>query len=275
MGTWRGGKPVLSSAPLAFSIGDRAKLAGYRVSGFDSVGSTNAEALAAAAAGDAGRHWFAAREQTAGRGRRGRVWQSQKGNLAASLLLVFPEGGDLSSLGFVAGVALAETLDTLAPGVPAKLKWPNDVLVDGKKLSGILLEAQPVPGGGIAIAIGIGVNVIATPPDLPYPATSLREAGFVLSAETIFAGLAETFAEIFTLWNNRAGLADVLALWRRHATGIGGAISVTTPAGLVSGSFEALDDSGRLLVRTTGGALEKVAAGDVHFGHAASFSAAD
>ncbi len=259
---------------MAFSIGDRAKLAGYRVTGFDSVGSTNAEALAAAADGDAGRHWFAACEQTAGRGRRGRVWQSQKGNLAASLLLVFPEGGDLSSLGFVAGVALVEALDVLSPGMPARLKWPNDVLVDGKKLSGILLEARPLPGGAIAIAIGIGVNIVAAPEDLPYPSVSLNEAGFVLSAETVFAALAESFAEIFTMWNNGAGLADVLELWRRHAAGIGGPISVTTPAGQVSGSFEALDDSGRLLVRTDSGELAKIAAGDVHFGMAASFSAA-
>ncbi len=258
---------------MAFSIGDRAKLAGYRVSGFDSVGSTNAEALAAAAKGDAGRHWFAALEQTSGRGRRGRAWHSQKGNLAASLLLVFPEGGDLSSLGFVAGVALAEALAVVAPGASVSLKWPNDALLDGKKLSGILLEAQTLPGGAIAIAIGIGVNIVSAPQDLPYPTAALADAGFVLTAETVFAALAESFAEIFILWNNGAGLAEVLGLWRRHAAGIGGPISVTTPAGQVSGSFEALDDSGRLLVRTDSGELAKIAAGDVHFGMAASFSA--
>ena len=244
------------------------------MSGFDSVGSTNAEALAAAANGDAGRHWFAALEQTAGRGRRGRAWQSQKGNLAASLLLVFPEGGDLSSLGFVAGVALAEALAVVAPGAPVSLKWPNDALLDGKKLSGILLEARTMPGGAVAIAIGIGVNIVSAPQDLPYPSTSLNDAGFVLTAETVFAALAESFAEIFTLWNNGAGLTEVLGLWRRHAAGIGGPISVTTPAGQVSGSFEALDDAGRLLVRTDSGELAKIAAGDVHFGLAASFSAA-
>jgi len=256
---------------LAFSIGDRARLAGYRVSSFETLGSTNAEALEAAANGDPGRHWFATKEQTAGRGRRGRVWFTQKGNLAASLLLVFDQqGGNHSSLGFVAGVALVEALALLAPGAPVALKWPNDALVAGRKLSGILLDMKPLPGGREAIAVGIGVNVVAAPGDMPFPATSLAGAGFVLNAEEVFEALTDTFAETFTIWSNGHGLGDVLALWKRYAAGIGGPISVTTPKGTLSGTFEALDAKGRLLVRTDGGALKTVSAGDVYFGTAAS-----
>lgn len=255
---------------MPFSIGGRAERDGFRVSGFVTVGSTNALALEAAKTGDRGRHWFVALEQTEGRGRRGRAWQSQKGNLAASLLLVFDKTGDYSGLGFVAGVALCEALLELTPCANATLKWPNDLLLDGKKLSGILLEAQPVGGGGQAIAVGIGVNVVAAPGDLPYPATCLGELGLGLTAEQVFLTLTDSFAECFALWRDGDGLADVLGLWRRHAAGIGAPISVTTPAGPVNGTFEALDTQGRLVVRTADGGRVAVSAGDVHFGQVAN-----
>lgn len=258
---------------MTFSVGDRARLAGCRVSGFDSIGSTNAAALQAAEGGDVGRHWFAALEQTEGRGRRGRPWQSQKGNLAASLLLVFDAPGDYSGLGFVAGVALCDTLLRLAPKQNFALKWPNDLLLNGKKLSGILLEAKSVSGGRHAIAIGIGVNVVAAPEGLPAPATSLAEAGVAVSAEEVFAALTDSFAETFVRWQNGYGLPDVLDLWRRHAAGIGAPISVTTPTGPVSGIFETLDAQGRLLIRTDKGELKPISAGDVHFGTVASTNA--
>ena len=255
---------------MVFAVGSRAADAGFRVSGFETVGSTSALALDAARADDAGHHWFAALEQSAGRGRRGRDWQSQKGNLAASLLLTFDRVGDYSGLGFVAGVALAEALKTLAPHAPATLKWPNDLLLDGKKLSGILIEAQSLTDGRQALAIGIGVNVVAAPTDLPYAATSLAAYGLTLTAETLFSFLSDSFADGLVLWRDGAGLADVLAVWRRHAAGIGGPISVALPAGRISGIFEALDDTGRLRVRLPDGQVQTVSAGDVHFGTAAS-----
>ena len=255
---------------MGFEIGGRAAHAGFRVSGFETVGSTNALALDAAREGDAGLHWFAALDQSAGRGRRGRDWQSHKGNLAASLLLSFDRPGDYSGLGFVAGVALAEALKALAPDAPAALKWPNDLLLDGEKLSGILLEAQSLPGGGQALAIGIGVNVVAAPTDLPYRATCLAAFGLALSAETLFSALSDSFADAFALWRGGAGLADVLALWRHHAAGIGGPVSVALPTGRISGTFEALDETGRLLVRLPDGQMHAVSAGDVYFGTAAS-----
>ena len=143
----------------SFRLGTKAKSAGYRLTGFDAIGSTNSEALAAAAAGDPGGIWFAALQQTEGRGRRGRQWMSPSGNLAASLLIVPDASPDIvATLGFVAGVALNRALSTILPdgmvrigidgadGADGRsriaLKWPNDVLADGAKLAGILLEAS-------------------------------------------------------------------------------------------------------------------------------------
>ncbi len=254
---------------MVFRIGDEAKRAGYRVSGFETVTSTNALALTAARGGDKGRHWFAALEQTKGRGRNGRAWFSHKGNLAASLLLVFKSAGDYAGLGFVAGVALAEALKVLAPQAPVGLKWPNDALCDGRKLAGILLETQSLSGAKQAVVVGIGVNVVAAPADLPYPATALAEQGIAVAAEELFSVLSERFAATFVLWRQGNGLADVLDKWRRHAADLGKPIAVTTPSGPVDGVFEALDDNGRLLLRCPDGVLIAIAAGDVHFGSVA------
>ncbi len=153
------------------------------------VGSTNALALDHARAGDPGKLWVVSKKQESGRGRRGRAWATPEGNLAATLLVV--TGGELrlaATLGFVAGLALADALDAVVPqgriaiGLDGasqgknrfELKWPNDVLASGAKLAGILLESAILDGGRFAVAVGIGVNVVAYPEDLPYPATSLQ-----------------------------------------------------------------------------------------------------
>ncbi len=260
---------------MVFELGNRSRLAGCRLTNVETADSTNALALDAGRNGDIGRHWFTAIEQTGGRGRRGRVWQSQKGNLHASLLLVFDDIGDHSGLGFVAGVALAEALNQLAPGADFKLKWPNDLLLDGKKLSGILLEALPLSQGKQAVVVGIGVNVVAAPKNLDYPATSLLENGIAVTAPDLFRVLTERFAETFVIWRHGhgRGLEEVLKEWRRHAAGLGGPIAVATPTGPVEGIFEALDETGRLMVRTANGEIVTISAGDVHFGSVASIGA--
>ena len=272
-----------------FRLGEQARSAGYRLAGFDSVGSTNAEALGAATAGDPGGKWFAALQQTAGRGRRGRPWESPHGNLAASLLLV-PDADPAvaATLGFVAGVALHRALaavlpkglvklgldgaDGLIDGAPARvaLKWPNDVLADGAKLAGILLEAQKRPDGRHAIVIGFGVNVVAAPQGLPYPAVSLAALGIERDAGAVFEALSDAWVDSFALWRDGDGIADVLARWRRAAAGIGAPVAVSSRDGVVRGVFESIDETGRLLVRTDDHSLIAVTAGDVHFGATAS-----
>ena len=271
----------------SFELGAGARAAGYRLHGHDSIGSTNAEALAAAAAGDPGGLWIVARQQTAGRGRRGRPWSSPHGNLAASLLLLPDADPAVSAtLGFVAGVALSRALAIVLPkgvvrigidGADAAdgsgrvaLKWPNDVLADGAKLAGILLEAGRAAGGRQAVVVGIGINVVAAPEGLPYPATSIAELGVSRTAEQVFEVLSDTWVEAFNLWNEGGGVAAVLEQWRGAAAGIGSPVAVTQDGQTVRGVFETIDEAGRLIVRANDNRRIAITAGDVHFGATAS-----
>jgi len=270
-----------------FSLGTKARAAGYRLRGFDSVGSTNTEALEAAGAGDPGGIWFAARQQVSGRGRRGRQWESPYGNLAASLLIV-PDCDPtlLATLGFVAGVSLNRALSAVLPEALVRigmdgadsldgrsriaLKWPNDVLADGAKLAGILLEASKLPDGRQAIAVGIGVNVVAAPQGLPYPATSLAALGVSRAAEEVFEALSDAWTETFGLWNDGQGIGEVLSHWRLSAAGLGAPVAVNQNGEVVRGIFESIDDAGRLIVRVEDDRRIVITAGDVHFGATAS-----
>ena len=270
-----------------FALGSKARAAGYRLRAFDSIGSTTAEAVAAAAAGDAGGIWFVATEQTAGRGRRGRVWVHTPGNLAATLLIVPDADPALAAtLGFVAGVAIGVALDRVLPAGTVKvgldgadgldgrsrvaLKWPNDVLADGAKLVGIALEATKLGDGRHAIAIGVGVNIVAAPTDLPYPATSLAELGVTRSAQDVFEALSDAWVETFRLWDDGRGIGDVLKRWRESAAGIGAPVAVNQNGAIVRGIFETIDDAGRLIVRANDDSRIAITAGDVHFGATAS-----
>lgn len=270
----------------SFALGPKARAAGYRLRGYDTIGSTNSEALEAAAAGDPGGIWFAALQQTAGRGRRGRQWINPHGNLAATLLIV-PDSDPTSAatLGFVAGVSLNRALSAILPGGMVKigidgadvagggriaLKWPNDVLADGAKLAGILLEANKLPAGRQAIAIGIGVNVVAAPEGLPYPATSLMALGVSRPAEQVFEALSDAWVETFGLWNDGRGIGDVLKHWRASAAGIGAPVAVNQNGEVLRGIFETIDDDGRLIVRAEDNRRIAITAGDVHFGATAS-----
>jgi BirA family biotin operon repressor/biotin-[acetyl-CoA-carboxylase] ligase len=270
-----------------FRLGPKARTAGYRLFAYDSIGSTNSEAISAANASDFGGVWFVAREQTSGRGRRGRLWHNPYGNLAATLLLV-PECDPTvaATLGFVAGVALTQALATLLPSGSVKigidgaddlvgksrvaLKWPNDVLADGAKLAGILLEASKAPNGRHAVAIGIGINVVAAPTELPYPATCLRDLAVSFSAEDVFEALSDAWVEPFSVWNDGQGIGSVLELWRRSAAGIGAPVAVNQNGDVVRGIFETVDPAGRLIVRADDDRRIAITAGDVHFGATAS-----
>ena len=270
-----------------FWLDQRAASRGYRLIGYDTVGSTSEEAAEAARAGDVGEVWFAAMQQTAGRGRRGRPWQTARGNMAASLLLV-PEVDPAltATLGFVAGVALHDALRRAAPGLRATtgidgvdggtrvaLKWPNDILADGAKLAGILLEAVQRPKGGVAVVIGFGVNVVSAPEGLPYPATCLRDMNCEADSAALLGALSATWLDAFDLWDSGRGAAAVLAHWRQAAAGIGADVVVNREGEIVRGVFEAIDDSGRLIVRKGDDTRITITAGDVHFGVTASLGA--
>ncbi|MCW1404500.1 biotin--[acetyl-CoA-carboxylase] ligase [Novosphingobium sp. MW5] len=160
----------------------------FRIEEHESVSSTNNLCFERARSGHAGGLWIRAQMQTEGRGRRGRDWQSPRGNLFASLLLIDPQPADrIGELPPVAAVALSEAVDKSAGTLQlVSLKWPNDLLVDGAKLSGILLEAETLGDGRQAVVIGFGVNCVSHPPLSLYEATDLRSLGFQVTAERLF-----------------------------------------------------------------------------------------
>ncbi len=235
-----------------------------RIRSYETLGSTNTEALALARSGEAGPVWVTAARQTAGRGRRGRAWVSEPGNLYASLLLTDLSNAERApELSFVASLALHDAIVALAPQLAPRLtlKWPNDVLLDGAKLAGILLEAERMPGHPLAVVIGIGVNCAHHPATANYPATDLAAHGLTVTPELLLARLTVAMAAWLAEWEK--GFATIRAAWLKHAMGLGSEIRVQLPERELTGRFESLDPSGRLLLRLASGETELVLAGDV------------
>ncbi|GAB5507261.1 MAG: biotin--[acetyl-CoA-carboxylase] ligase [Rhizobiaceae bacterium] len=279
---------------MDFRLAPTAEAEGYRLEAFVTVGSTNALALERAGEGDPGRLWLVSDQQESGRGRRGRAWATPKGNLAATLLLTgIDDLGVSSTLGFVAGLALGDALDAVAPeadvaiGIDGaggtggarsqrfELKWPNDVLARGAKMAGILLESGRQPDGRYALAIGIGVNVVGHPADTPYPATSISELGGRSSAAELFLALSDAWVDNMRAWNAGRGLPAIRDRWLKRAAGVGSEVAVRLHGDVLRGTFETIDSECRLVVRDRQGHKHLIAAGDVHFGAVASLGAAD
>lgn len=239
---------------------------GARLISLDEVGSTNAEAFARARAGERGPLWITARRQTAGRGRRGRAWVSEPGNLYASLLLTDPAPPPRAAeLSLVAALAVHDALAERAAilGPRLKLKWPNDVLCDGAKLAGILVEGEGLPGRPLAVVIGIGVNCAHHPADTAYPATDLAAAGALVAPETIAQALIGTMARRLAEWDRGENFAAIRAAWLKRAAGLGAPARVRLPEREVEGVAETLDETGRLVLRLADGSRECIAAGEM------------
>lgn len=229
--------------------------------------STNMDVLDLARADDPGRVWVVAEAQEGGRGRRGRVWTSELGNLYASALIVDPcEPRRLPDLPFVAAVAAADAVAEASGGrrVPG-IKWPNDLLFGGRKFVGILLEAIRTSAGHDAIAVGIGVNCRHAPFGTETPATSLLAEGIDVAPEVLFDALRESFAGRFSQWDGGRGFAAVRAAWIERAVGIGGPIRVRLVEGEDEGVFEGIDADGHLLLARADGSRRSISAGDVFF----------
>jgi BirA family biotin operon repressor/biotin-[acetyl-CoA-carboxylase] ligase len=243
----------------------------YRLVDVGTIDSTNEEAKRRARAGAEDGTLVWGREQTAGRGRNGRIWSSPPGNLYLSLVLR-PEcpPGRAAELGFVAAVALGAALGGLIqPLIPLTYKWPNDVLLGGRKVAGILLEAESGPAGAEALdwlILGLGVNVASFPPDTEFPATSLKSEG---ETEVTVEMLLENFSRYFLEWANTwldEGFGAVRQAWLARAKGVGTEIGVRLPNATLRGTFRDLDADGALLLAQTGGAVRRITAGDVFFG---------
>jgi len=235
---------------------------------YDELDSTNAEARRRAEAGESGPVWITAGVQTAGRGRRGRAWSTQSGNLAATLLTLTDRSpAEAAQLSFVAAMAASELADTcLGVGV-AQLKWPNDVLIHNRKAVGILVESGTRPDGQLWLAIGIGVNLAHAPLDVERPATAFAEHMNRAPPEPRVA--LEVLATAFARWEGvwfREGFAPIAVEWTARATGLGRRCEARLPNRMVEGIAEGLDIDGALRLRLDDGALERITAGDVFFG---------
>jgi BirA family transcriptional regulator, biotin operon repressor / biotin---[acetyl-CoA-carboxylase] ligase len=240
---------------------------GYGLKAFDVIDSTNEEARRLAASGEPGPVWISAARQTAGRGRRGRAWDSPTGNLAATLMLrPGKPAGECAQLSFVAAVAAADMLAGFAPYAQIRVKWPNDVLADGRKLVGILLESASTGGEAPGwLAIGIGVNLATHPDGTEFPATSLRALGAAVpSADDALLDLAAQFAKWYDVWLAQ-GFAAIRDAWLARAAGLGTRIRARLATEETSGVFEGIDGSGALILRESAGSVRHVAAGEVFF----------
>jgi len=237
---------------------------GYGLKRYDEIDSTNEEARRLATTGEAGPLWLTALRQTAGRGRRGRSWEMAGGNLAATLLLrpQRPQG-EWAQLSFVIAIAAADAVAGFAPQAHIALKWPNDVLADGKKLAGILLETANGPAP--ALAIGVGMNLAHHPDGTEFPATSLAALDKkVPAADEALAALAAEFAKWYDVWQAQ-GFEAIREAWLARAMGLGTRIRARLATEERSGTFEGIDENGALLLNEGFGRASVLPAADIFF----------
>jgi BirA family biotin operon repressor/biotin-[acetyl-CoA-carboxylase] ligase len=215
--------------------------------------------------------WILARRQTAARGRRGRAWISPEGNFAATYVFRPDSGPAQAALrSFVAALALADSLDALCgPGVTIALKWPNDVLMNGGKVAGILLESSGQGGHLTYLSIGFGVNLVASPPPdavetgAVTPVSVLGETGQRIDPETFLAALASAFARREAEFKTR-GFSATRAAWLGRAARLGQPVVARLPAERVDGVFESLAEDGALILATPAG-KRHIPAADIFF----------
>lgn len=235
---------------------------------FDVIDSTNAEARRRAEAGEGGPLWITALEQTAGRGRRGRAWSTGRGNLAATLLMTLQRTpADAARIAFVSALAVADLADAFVPAGLVQLKWPNDVLVDGKKLSGALIESGRMPDGRLWLALGVGVNLTHAPAGLDRPATCLADhlRADVAAAPApgkALAILARALARRMDTWD-REGFEAIAEAWSARAANLGRRCVAALPNESVEGVAEVLEPDGALRLRLDDGSIRRITAGDV------------
>ena len=238
---------------------------------FDELDSTNAEARRRAEVGERGPVWLMARRQSAGVGRRGRAWDGGEGNLTATLLLTLDKtSAEIAQLALVAGLAAWKTITTYVPPSAVALKWPNDVLIAGRKACGMLIESGPAQAGGAWAAVGIGMNLATYPEAVERPATALADhlshgVRHAPSPDEALSVLAGAFEETLSLWLAE-GFAPIRQAWLDQAAGFGGPCTARLERETVTGVAESLDADGALLLRLPGGELRRITAGDVFFG---------
>lgn len=233
----------------------------------DEVGSTNDEAQRRAAGGERGPIWIATRRQTAGKGRSGRAWvEATEGNVAATLLFV--PGSTLAQLPELSLVAGVATYDAVVECLGARLadrvelKWPNDVLIDGAKVSGILIESGNY-GSEILSLIGIGINVVSAPPVTDRAVTHLAAHAFAGDARAVLDALVVRMAHWLSVWSAGTSFSAIRAAWAERAIQIGRTLEIKTQDGPVTGAFAGLDHDGALLIDLPVAGRRRFTFGDV------------
>jgi BirA family biotin operon repressor/biotin-[acetyl-CoA-carboxylase] ligase len=234
---------------------------GWALARVAATGSTNADLLAAAGRGAEEGTALLADLQTAGRGRAGRAWHSPSGNLHLSVLLRpnCPPAA-AGQLGILAALAVVDLLRGL--GLAPRLKWPNDVLVDGAKIAGVLVETGLDSGRVAWAVVGIGLNIVAHPEDLPYPATSLAALMPAPAPAELAPTLLAHLAARYSTWRAH-GFAAARDAWRAQGPAAGDPARVRIADRTVRGRFHDLDPDGALVLEVSPGELRRIAAGDV------------
>ncbi len=247
-----------------------AKSSNVPILDFDTLDSTNAEARRRAEAGEVGPLWITARRQTAGRGRRDRAWETGAGNLAATLLTgVSKPPAEAAQIAFVAALAVADLATTQVPATLVTLKWPNDLLIAGRKASGVLVESGAAPDGGLWLAVGIGVNLASPPVAADRPSTTLGdhlrpERNHVANPAEALDILSAAFARWTGVWET-FGFAPIGDAWTARAHGLGQACIVRLDREEIEGVAEGLEADGALRLRLHNGYVRRITAGDVVF----------
>jgi BirA family biotin operon repressor/biotin-[acetyl-CoA-carboxylase] ligase len=240
---------------------------GHRVLHFDRIDSTNAEAKRLAEAGERGPLWLWADEQTGGRGRLGRRWVSEPGNLYATFLLPCTgSAATLAQIGFVLALAARDAIAGAAPRAAVRIKWPNDLQIGGAKVCGLLCET--VSAAPASVALGCGINVAHAPAGLPYPVTALADHGAKVEPGPLLVALDAALVSWLGVWKEGAGFPAIRQAWEKAAVGIGAPVEVTAGERRLSGTFGGLAEDGALVLRLSNGKAQPIYAGDVRF-HAA------
>ena len=246
----------------------------YHLLSFDSLDSTNEEAKRLAKGGGCHGAVIWAKHQNDGKGRMGRTWISSDGNLFVSVLLQPDKpAADLSQLSFVTAVAVLESLESLLPsGNHLQCKWPNDILLNDRKLGGILLESFQCNGNGNGhdkthaktwVVVGVGVNVDSHPPRTEFPAICLKDAGVELvSAKIILSRFIHHFIDCYNLWNTK-GFTPIRKKWTASAWGLEQRLCARLPDSNIEGICQGIDANGSLTLKLDNGKKHQVHAGDV------------
>jgi BirA family biotin operon repressor/biotin-[acetyl-CoA-carboxylase] ligase len=234
---------------------------------FEAIDSTNAEAHRRAGEGERGPLWIAADLQSQGRGRLGRHWVSEPGNLYATFVFTL-HGTALvaSQTGFVAALAIRDTVAELLPGGtgPIRIKWPNDVQLGGAKFAGILPETVAQPGEDrITVALGMGLNIAHAPQATPYPVTALARHGGGIVPRACLDVLDRSLARWLGVWREGRGFAEIRQNWLAHAAGLGQDFVGMVDRKEVQGRFADLGDDGAMILVLADGSRKAIHSGEV------------